>query len=79
MYSLCDTGQVVGTCWSLLAAHPGELTTGPPSHFVVKSQSQGSVNVQPWAFCHTHTGLSSKKLNYWSQFTQSSRWRQSWH
>lgn len=34
MYSLCDTGQVVGTCWSLLAAHLGELTMGPPSQFL---------------------------------------------
>lgn len=78
MYSLCDTGQVVGTCWSLLAAHLGELTMGPPSQFLVKGQSLGSGNVQPWALYHTHTGLASKKLNSWSQFTQSS-FRQSWH
>lgn len=78
MYSLCDTAQVVGTCWALFAAHPGILTTSPASHSVVKGQSLGSVNVQPWAFCHTHTGLASEKLNYWPQFTQSS-WRQSWY
>lgn len=30
MYSLCGSGQVMGIC-ALLAAHPGELTTGPSS------------------------------------------------
>lgn len=30
MYSPCGSGQVMGTC-ALLAAHPGELTTGPSS------------------------------------------------
>lgn len=78
MYSPSDMGQVVGTCCALLAAHAGELTTGPPQPSVVKGQSLGSVNAQPWAHCHTHIGLASEKLNYWPQFTQSS-WRYSWH
>lgn len=72
MYSLCDTGQAVGTCWALLAVYPEVLTVDPPSYSVVKGQSLESVNIQPWAFCHTHTALASEKLNYWLQFAQSS-------
>lgn len=54
-------GQLVGTYCALLAAHPGELPTGPHQPSVVKGQSLESVSAQPSAHCHAPTGLSSHR------------------